>query len=230
MVVKIYTMTTMKTNERVDDLIACFTVDSPVQTIDDLKIKTGCQHRNLQRIIKSCELITSYNQNARFYTAPGLCHFNHDGIWNFKKILFSKYGNLFETITTLIDKSMAGYTSRELSTIIMVKADDALHVMWLKERVRRQKTGGYHVYFSIQEALFKQQLSAREQQTPAAMETLALPDYQRIIAVLVEIILQDSVVAEKLQKGILQRNFKISLTEIDAVIEHYQLKKKRNKS
>ena len=147
-----------------------------------------------------------------------------------KQILFSKYGNLFETITALIDKSLSGYTSRELSIIIMVKADDALHVMWLKERVRRQKTGGSHVYYSIREDLFKHQLSAREQQMPAAIETLALPDYQRLIAVLVEIILQDSVVAEKLQKGIAQRNFQISIAEIKAVIEHYQLKKKRNKS
>lgn len=223
-------MTTMKTNERVEVLIGYFTGDTPVQTIDDLRIKSGCQHRTLQRLIKSCNLITSYNQNARFYTAPSLCQFNPDGIWNFKQILFSTYGNLFETITALIDKSLSGYTSRELSIIIMVKADDALHVMWLKDRVRRQKTGGSHVYFSQREDLFKQQLSAREQQLPAAIETLALPDYQRIIAVLVEIILQDSVVAEKLQKGIAQRNFQISIAEIEAVIEHYQLKKKRSKS
>jgi len=220
----------MKTDERVEVLIGFFTEDAPVQTIDDLRIKSGCQHRTLQRLIKSCNLITSYNQNARFYTAPSFCQFNPDGIWNFNQILFSKYGNLFETITGLIDKSLSGYTSRELSLIIMVKADDALHVMWLKDRVRRQKTGGSHVYFSTREDLFQRQLSTREQHMPAAIETLALPDYQRIIAVLVEIILQDSVAAEKLQKGIAQRNFRISIAEIEAVIEHYQLKKKRNKS
>jgi len=111
-----------------------------------------------------------------------------------------------------------------------VKADDALHVMWLKERVRRQKTGSSHVYFSIQEDLFKQQLSERKKQMRPAAATLALPDYQRTIAVLVEIILQDSISVEKLQKGIAQRNFEISTAEIEAVIEHYQLKKKRNKS
>lgn len=223
-------MPAMKINERVDILIACFTEDVPVQTIDDLMINSGIQRRTLQRIIKSSDLITSYNQNARFYTTPSFCHFNHDGIWNLKQILFSKYGNLFETITALIDKSMAGYTSRELSVVIMVKADDALHVMWLKERVHRQKTGSSHVYFSKQEDLFKRQLSAREQQTRSAVATLALPDYQRTIAVLVEIILQDSIAVEKLQKGIAQRNFEISTAEIEAVIEHYQLKKKRNKS
>ena len=223
-------MTVMKINERVDILIACFTEDVPVQTIDDLMINSGIQRRTLQRIIKSSDLITSYNQNARFYTTPSFCHFNHDGIWNLKQVLFSKHGNLFETITALIDKSMAGYTSRELSVIILVKADDALHVMWLKERVRRQKTGSSHVYFSIQEDLFKQQLSAREQQTRSAVATLALPDYQRTIAVLVEIILQDSIAVEKLQKGTAQRNLEISTADIEAVIEHYQLKKKRNKS
>jgi len=220
----------MKINERVDLLIACFTVDVPVQTIDDLMVKSGCQRRTLQRAIKSSNLLTSYNQNARFYTTPSLCHFNHDGIWKLNQVLFSKHGNLFETIAALIDKSMAGYTSRELSVVIMVRADDALHVMWLKERVRRQKAGNSHVYFSMGEDLFNRQLSARERQTRPVVATLALPDYQRTIAVLVEIILQDSIIAEKLQKGAAQRGFEISTAEIEAVTEHYQLKKKRNRS
>ena len=220
----------MKSDERVNVLITYFTDDSPVQTIDDLMIKSGYQHRTLQRIIKGSEIITSYNQNARFYTVPVLCHFNHDGIWKFNQILFSKYGNQFETITSHLDKSVAGYTSKELSIILMVKADDALHVMWLKERVHRQKVESSIVYFSIRVDLFKQQLSERERRTPSAMETFVLLDDQITIAVLVEIILKDSVVAQKLQRGMAMRNLKISTAQIEAVIEHYQLKKKRNKS
>jgi hypothetical protein len=220
----------MKSDERVNVMITYFTEDSPVQTFDDLMIKSGYQHRTLQRIIKGSEIITSYNHNARFYTIPGLCHFNHDGIWKFNQILFSKYGNQFETITSHLDKSMAGYTSKELSIILMVKADDALHVMWLKERVHRQKVESSIVYFSIREDLFKQQLSERERRTPSAMETFVLLDDQITIAVLVEIILKDSVVAQKLQRGMAMRNLKISTAQIEAVIEHYQLKKKKNKS
>jgi len=220
----------MKNDTAVNTLIIYFIEDFPVQTFDELKIKSGCQSRTLQRKIKSSNLLTSYNKNARFYTVPNLCHFNHYGIWNFEQILFSKYGNLFETIIALIDKSLEGYTSKELSIIIEVKADDALRMLWLKERVRRQKTGSSNVYFSIQEDLFMLQLSAREQQTSVAIQTMALPDYQRTIAVLVEIIRQDSIVAEKLQKGAAKRNVEITISEIQAVIDHYQLKKKRNKS
>jgi len=220
----------MKNHTAVNTLIIYFIEDFPVQTFDELKIKSGCQSRTLQRKIKSSNLLASYNKNARFYTVPNLCHFNHYGIWNFEQILFSKYGNLFETIIALIDKSLKGYTSKELSIIIEVKADDALRMLWLKERVRRQKTGSSNVYFSIQEDLFMLQLSAREQQTSVAIQTMALPDYQRTIAILVEIIRQDSIVAEKLHKGAAKRNVEISIAGIQAVIEHYQLKKKRNKS
>ncbi|MBC8485034.1 MAG: hypothetical protein ISS17_09355 [Bacteroidales bacterium] len=220
----------MKNDTAVNTLIIYFIEDFPVQTFDELKIKSGCQSRTLQRKIKSGNLLASYNKNARFYTVPNLCHFNHYGIWNFEQILFSKYGNLFETIIALIDKSLEGYTSKELSIIIEVKADDALRVLWLKERLRRQKTGSNNVYFSIQEDLFMLQLSAREQQSSSTVQTLALPDYQRTIAVLVEIILQDSIVAEKLQQGVVKRNVEISIAGIQSVIEHYQLKKKRNKS
>lgn len=220
----------MKNDTAVNTLIIYFIEDFPVQTFDELKIKSGCQSRTLQRKIKSGNLLASYNKNARFYTVPNLCHFNHYGIWNFEQILFSKYGNLFETIIALIDKSLEGYTSKELSIIIEVKADDALRVLWLKERLRRQKTRSNNVYFSIQEDLFMLQLSAREQQSSSTVQTLALPDYQRTIAVLAEIILQDSIVAEKLQQGVVKRNVEISIAGIQSVIEHYQLKKKRNKS
>jgi hypothetical protein len=201
-----------------------------VLTIEDLKTKSGCHPRTLQRKIKSSHLLVSYNQNAKFYTTSNFAHFNHYGIWNYKQILFSKHGNLFETIIALINKCLSGYTAKELSVIIEVKADDALRILWLKQRINRQKSGSQNVYYSMQEELFAQQLAAREQQTLIAEPALILSDYQRIIAILVEIIQQDSLDAQTLLKGIRKRNIEITQIEIEAVIEHHELKKKKNKS
>ena len=220
----------LKNIEAPKPLINYFIERSPVLTIEDLKTKSGCHPRTLQRKIKSSHLLVSYNQNAKFYTTSNFAHFNHQGIWNYKQILFSKHGNLFETIIVLIDTSLNGYTAKELSTIIEVKADDALRILWLKHRLNRQKCGSQNVYFSIQEELFAQQLAARGQQTLNAAPTLILSDYGRIIAILVEIIQQDSLDAQTLLKGIKKRNIEIDQTEIEAVIEHHQLKKKKNKS
>ena len=71
--------------------------------------------------------------------------------------------------------------------------------------------------------------AVREERTMLCASTLQLSDYQEIIAVLVEIIQQNSILPKKLQKGIERRNVKISVAEIQGVIEHYQLKKKKGK-
>lgn len=210
-------------------LIDYFIKDSIVQTIEDLKKKSGWHTRTLQRKIKVFNLMVSYNKNSRFYTLPSLASFNRYGIWNYDQILFSQYGNLFDTILKQIDNSTNGYTGKELSAIIEVKADDALRILWKKERIRKQKFIGVHVYFSIQDDIFKLQLAAREQQTAFPSPTLILSDYQRTIAVLVDIIQQDSIVVQKLKQSIAKRHIEISIDEIQTVIEHYNLKKKKNR-
>jgi len=219
----------MKNYKEAKSLTDYFIEGFQVLTFDDLMEKSGCKSRTLQRKIKSGNLLVSYNQNSKFYTTPSLAHFNHNGIWNYNQILFSKHGNLFETIIILIDNSVNGYTGKELSGIIEVKADDALRILWLKERVRKQKTGSTNVYFSIRQDLFAQQLLARQQQREVASTILILSDYQRTIAVLAEIIQQDSLDTKTLLKGIKKRKVEITVSEIQAVIDHYQLKKKKNK-
>ena len=219
----------MKIYKEAKSLTDYFIEGFQVLTFDDLMEKSGCKPRTLQRKIKSGNLLVSYNQNSKFYTTPSLAHFNHKGIWNYNQILFSKHGNLFETIIVLIDNSVNGYTGKELFGIIEVKADDALRILWLKERIRKQKTGGANVYFSMRQDLFAQQLLARQQQTEVAPTILILSDYQRTIAVLAEIIQQDRLDTKTLLKGIKKRKVEITVSEIQAVIDHYQLKKKKNK-
>jgi len=211
-------------------LIDCFLDDFPVLTFEALKTKSGCESRTLQRKIKLCNLLVSYNKNAKFYTTSSMAHFNEYGIWNYKQILFSKYGNLFETIIKLIDNSINGYSANELSVIIEVKSDDALRILWQKQRICRQKTGSNNVYFSLREDLFAQQLQIRQQLIQVAPISAILLDYQITIAILVEIIQQDSLDASSIVKAVKRRKIEITKTEVQTVIEHYQLKKKKVKS
>jgi len=219
----------MKNEEKVNVLIECFVEANPVQTFEDLKTKSGWTSITLYRKIKACNLLVSYNQNSKFYTLSKLAHFNYSGIWNYKQILFSKHGNLFNTIITLINNSIRGYTAKEMTAIIEVKADDALRILWRSNRIQKQKTGSSNVYFSINPELFSQQVLVRQQQVPVSLSTLLLSDNQLIIAVLVEVIQQDSLDCKILYKGIKKQNITISIEQIEQVIELYQLKKKTNK-
>jgi hypothetical protein len=219
----------MKNEEKYKLLIDCFIEANPIQTFEDLKTKSGWKSITLYRKIKACNLLVSYNQNAKFYTLSKLAHFNHNGIWNYKQILFSKHGNLFNTIIALINNCIKGYTAKEMTTIMEVKTDDALRVLWISKRVHKQKIGSTNVYFSTNPEFFAQQLLIREQENPLPLSSYILSDYQIIIAVLVEIIQKDSLDYKVLLKGVKKQNVDITIEQIEQVIDQYKLKKKTNK-
>ncbi len=219
----------MKTIQIGNILRNSFKEDKPVQTYLDLEIKSGCKGRTLQRKIKLCNLLASYNKNSKFYTLPKLAKFNNYGIWSYRHILFSRHGNLYRTLIYIVDQSKCGYTGKELSVIVQVKTDDALRVLWQQERLQRQKHNSHYVYYTIEQQRFELQQANRIQSSNLP-QIYCLPDDQNIIiSVLVEIIHQDTLTTKVLYKRLKGHKVEISENQIGSVISHYGLKKKNSK-
>ncbi len=220
----------MKTIEIVNKLKNSFKEENPVQTYVDLKTKSGCEGRTLQRKIKACNLLASYNMNSKFYTLPELAKFNSYGIWSYQRILFSRHGNLYQTLIYVVGQSKGGYTGKELSVIVQVKTDDALRVLWQQERLQRQKHSNHYVYYAVERQCYQLQQTNRIQST-GLPQTYCLPDDKNIIiSVLVEIIREDTLTAKQLHKGLKRHQVEVSGHQINSIIAHYGFKKKSCKS
>ena len=72
---------------------------------------------------------------------PNLAKFNTYGIWTNPVANFSMYGNLYETIVFLIDKSSAGYSPGEISIILKIKPYDSLSKLLKQQRIRNPYKG-----------------------------------------------------------------------------------------
>ncbi|MCK5536174.1 MAG: hypothetical protein KAI79_05060 [Bacteroidales bacterium] len=215
----------MKKNNITKDLRVSFKKDCPIQTYSDLKTEFGYQDRTLQRKIKICNLLASYNMNSKFYTLPELAKFNNYGIWSYKRILFSRYGNLYQTLIILINQSKSGFTSKELSLIVQVKTDDALRVLCEQKRLQRQKHKSNFVYYSIDGQSFEIQQTNRLHNATVP-QTYCLPDDKNIvISVLVEIIHSDTISVKKLHKALKNQKTEVSEYQIKSILAHYDLKK-----
>lgn len=210
-------MTILKKN--MDSLNKFFSKRIPVQTFEELQIKSGFQTRTLQRRMKEQGILASYNQNGKFYTATVYCRFNRDGIWEYNQILFSKVGNLYETIVYLIEQSTGGYTTKDLNEILRVKTDDAVRNLFLQQRIRREKIDGRYVYFSIDVDQFNKQFNEWSKSLNEVLPSL--PDLETIILVLLAIIDLNSVEPNKIQIAVLERGAELSLEEITRIIGHY---------
>lgn len=217
----------MKRIDISNDLINSLKEGKPVQTLADFKTKFGCTDITLKRNIQRCNLLVSYNKNSKYYTLPELAAFNHHGIWAYQGIMFSRYGDMYQTLIGLINKSPKGYTSSELAAIVQVKTADALRILFQQKRLQRQKDGRAYVYYSIDTEHFKRQAANR-----LSVSQPALPSEKNvIISVLVEIIHQNTICVPSLQRGLEKRlSFQVSAQQIEGIISEYGLKKKNFKS
>jgi hypothetical protein len=205
-------------------LVKSFNEKQPIQTIDKMLIICGCSERTIRRKIKANNIICSYNKNSLFYTLPSLAKFNQYGIWHHSEASFSRWGNLFETIVQLSDRSEKGFTSGELKSILKLRIYDALRVLYQKNRIHKVEIKSQHAYFSAHTEINQQQIRRRKHYF--LINSVKLPENETIIAILVELILNRDITPTKICKKLKKKGIKIKPIDVENVLEHYQLKKK----
>ncbi len=102
-------------------------------------------------------MLRSYNQNSRYYTLSEIPKFNAYGIWCYRDILFSKYGDLRQTVKQAILASEDGLSGNEIGDIVNLLPRSFMHHFREVEGVFREKHGGVYVYFSNDPTIYAMQ-------------------------------------------------------------------------
>lgn len=198
-----------------------------VLTMAELRSLCGCSHMTAWRTLHDCGYYTSYNFNAKYYTLAHIPVFDALGLWSFGKVRFSQYGSLTQTIVALVSRSEAGYNAQELTPLLGVRAGPALSRLHSQARIHREKVGNAFVYVAGEAAQREAQIKNRERQHKAARERCALPDADRIIAVLVELVQRPQLQPKALAARLRRRGVGITVQEIQAIFTRYDLAGKR---
>jgi hypothetical protein len=136
-----------------------------IMTIEDLRHLFQSSTITVRRRLKKWGTFTSINQNGRYYTLPEIPEFDENGLWKYQQALFSKHGNLGQTVIELIKRSEAGLSTADLSRIIEIPSTSS-YFSQLKRSVEitREKHQGRFVYFAAAPAGYKQQKNKIGQQ------------------------------------------------------------------
>lgn len=130
-------------------------------TLPQLVNLLECSVRTAQRRLTQWKVHTSYNLNGRFHALPAVPRFDHYGIWKYRGICFSRYGNLTETIIHLVDASASGLTVKELCQILDVQ-EKSFRTFFSKIRhIHPEKIGHRVVYLSSEQNRGTKQLNSR---------------------------------------------------------------------
>ena len=132
-----------------------------------------------RRRLKEWRAHTSYNQNGRYYTLPDVPEFDGDGLWHWRGVFFSRYGNLKQTVVELIRRSSAGLDAGEMGSLLALDPRSFLSSFADHPEIKREKAQGRFVYYCADRSVYSEQqqrrsaLSAQGRQ-PTPFEAIAI--------------------------------------------------------
>lgn len=196
-----------------------------IMTLLELSLLINASTRTVQRKLKQLDTIRSYDHNGRFFALKEVAQFNAYGIWKYKEIHFSKYGNLKNTLIQVIINSDAGINAVDIRNILGMEPRSFLfHYKDIKQ-VKRKKIDGCYVYFSSNSTRYKFQLTNRKKLIREPL-SYSLKDATGIM-VLIETIKHPDYTAERLSKHLRKQGIKIKPEAIINFYKFHDIKKKR---
>jgi len=132
-----------------------------VLTLEQVSEIRQCSIRTVQRQFSGLTVFRSYNKNSRYYTLAGIPRFNSHGIWEYREILFSRFGDLRKTVRHLIANSDCGLSGSEIGDIVKLQPRSFMHHFRELDGIFREKYGGVYVYFSDDPVVYERQSRIR---------------------------------------------------------------------
>lgn len=193
-----------------------------VLTIEQLVDLLNSSVITARRKLKKWRAYTSFNMNGRYYTLPGIPQFDENGIWKYQAILFSKYGNLKQTIVQLIRRSETGLSAKEIAQVAEIPSNSSIFSrLQGVPGITREKHQGHFVYFCDEPQTYQKQKSAIYRP-----EKARLPSDAEAVLILVQYIKHPHIGIEELSERVAQQGKVIDRDVIQRFLEHHDLLKK----
>ena len=134
-----------------------------IATFEQLQKALGNPARcTIFRKLAELAYLSSYSHRGKYYTLKSIARFSAMGLWNYRSVWFSRFGNLLDTAEALVHQSEAGYTAAELKEVLHVKTKHALTQLVRSGRLQREPFDSIYVYLSGEDHVANQQRKARK--------------------------------------------------------------------
>ena len=152
-----------------------FLEDRKIATFDQLKTALGNPARcTIFRKLAKMEYLSSYSHRGKYYTLRSIAKFNALGLWQYRSVWFSRFGNLIDTAEALVHRSETGYTATELKNVLQVNANHALTQLARSGRLQRKPFGSAYIYMSGESQVAQRQRKARKVQSKRSSASLVV--------------------------------------------------------
>ncbi|MCP4764518.1 MAG: hypothetical protein GY870_22270 [archaeon] len=213
-------MITQLESERIKKLVN----QDKIFTFHLLITTLNCSIRTGRRKLVSLQAITSYNFSGKYYTLPDIPKFDKNGLWKYKNVMFSKYGNLKNTVTHLVTTSLSGIKYGDLCQLLCISAESLRTYLKSFEEIRQDKYGRYTILYSKDMQLYQKQKNYRKIYLSEEENMMQL-DIKEVL-ILVDRIKYPKSTLEQCAQRLQHQGYKISVTMIYQLLVHHDLLKK----
>lgn len=197
-----------------------------VITITQLVQLLQCSVITARRRLKKWKVYTSINKNGRYYTLPQVPVFDDNGLWQYQTILFSKHGNLKQTIIQIIRQAPTGLSAADIAKIVALSPSSSLFGQIKNAAgIRREKYCGRFVYFSDNPAIYKRQ---KQQWALNRQSNINWPTDAEAVVILVQLIKHPGISLEQLTAKVALQGQRIASEVLGSFLQRHGLLKKNS--
>jgi len=195
-----------------------------IMSIAQLVGLLNCSVPTVRNRLREWNTFTSYNKNGSYYTLPNIPEFDKNGLWNYKRVFFSKHGNMKQTIIQLVKNSETGLDAAQIGRLLgLIPRSFTSHLKGLPD-VLREKSAGRYVYFSADEELYLLQKEKRQEELQEKKRFL--PSDADALLILVDRIKHPGSSAEECVRRLRRKVKHINAEAIRALFEYHGIEKK----
>lgn len=180
-----------------------------------------CSAPTARRRLRQWGAISSYNQNGRFYTLPDIPKFDANGLWQWKRVSFSKFKTLKQTVVELVCRSVNGLDGREIGTLLGLNPRSFLSAFSDHPQLLRRKVQGRYVYYAADLSVFARQQKHRRSRIDR------LPSDVEAVAILVEKIKMPVLDNKAMSQRLRRQNISVEPEVIENLFSHHGLAVKK---
>lgn len=179
----------------------------------------------VRRRLKKWNAFTSINKNGRYYTLPQIPVFDKKGLWKYQSVLFSKHGNLKQTVIWLVCNSPAGLSVREIAKIVELSPSSSLFTqIKTASEICAERHHGRFLFFSGSAESYSKQQENRAMAYVSSSDKW--PSDSDAVVILVQLIKHAEMNIQELAAKVKEQGRHVEPGIIRAFLAHHDLLKK----
>lgn len=207
--------------------------DGGVVTLEELIEEFKFSRTAAFNFFKRENCVSSINFKGRYHIKNSCLKFNRDGLAEKSGKIFSKYGNLLETISGLIENSDSGMTVSGINDLVGTKVHMQCCNLHGRGLIFRKKSHGVYCYFSSNKARrtvqMKGEVSVSEPvQLNSLLEAESSDSIQSVVKVLVAYIKNPDFTPGRIALSLMRQGNDIRTRQVAEVLNKYGIAKKNS--